>query len=66
MRFRRVPGGNHFLNDGPAEDLIAELEACLPHQRPVLASLGERLSDAADAARYLWADLFGPKKAVTA
>ncbi|MDO9338720.1 MAG: alpha/beta hydrolase [Caulobacter sp.] len=63
MRFRRVPGGNHFLNDGPAGDLIAELEACLPRQRPVLATLGDRLGDVADAARYLWADLFRRKPA---
>ncbi len=58
MRFRRVLGGNHFLNDGPTEDMIAELEACLPPQRPMLTSLGDRLADAADALRYLWGDLF--------
>lgn len=58
MRFRRVPGGNHFLNDGPAEDLIAELEACLPRQRPVLTTLADRLADAVDALRYIWGDLF--------
>lgn len=29
-RFRRVPGANHFLNDGPPEELIALLEDCLP------------------------------------
>ena len=29
-RFRRVAGADHFLNDGPAEDLIALLEECLP------------------------------------
>ena len=28
--FRRVAGANHFLNDGPPEDLIALLEDCLP------------------------------------
>ena len=66
MRFRRVPGGNHFLNDGPTEDMIAELEACLPQQRPVLATIGERLGDVADAARYMWAEVFNRKRAATA
>jgi pimeloyl-ACP methyl ester carboxylesterase len=66
MRFRRVPGANHFLNDGPADALIAELEACLPQQRPVLATIGQRVNDAVDAVRYLWADLFGRKKTVAA
>lgn len=28
--FRRVAGADHFLNDGPPEQLIALLEACLP------------------------------------
>ncbi len=66
MRFRRVPGGNHFLNDGPAAALIAELEACLPQQRPMLLTIGERLGDAVDAARYLWADLFNRGKTAAA
>lgn len=30
MRFERVLGANHFLNDGPAEDLLATLEGCIP------------------------------------
>jgi len=30
IRFEAVPGGDHFLTDGPAEDLIARLEACIP------------------------------------
>ncbi|MGA0601799.1 alpha/beta fold hydrolase [Caulobacter sp. KR2-114] len=30
IRFELVPGANHFLNDGPAEALIACLEGCLP------------------------------------
>lgn len=34
-RFRRVPGADHFLNDGPPEDLIALLEECLPRERPL-------------------------------
>jgi pimeloyl-ACP methyl ester carboxylesterase len=44
--FVRTPGANHFLNDGPAEHLIAALEACIPARRrwtfrwPTLADLG--------------------------
>lgn len=34
MRFELVAGANHFLNDGPAEVLIASLEACLPQAKP--------------------------------
>jgi pimeloyl-ACP methyl ester carboxylesterase len=30
IQFHRTPGANHFLNDGPAEDLLAVLEACIP------------------------------------
>lgn len=30
VRFERVPGGNHFMNEGPVEPLLAALEACLP------------------------------------
>jgi pimeloyl-ACP methyl ester carboxylesterase len=33
IRFVRTAGANHFLNDGPAHDLIAALEACLPPKR---------------------------------
>jgi pimeloyl-ACP methyl ester carboxylesterase len=33
IRFVRTPGANHFLNDGPAEELIAALESCLPPKR---------------------------------
>jgi pimeloyl-ACP methyl ester carboxylesterase len=33
IRFVRTPGANHFLNDGPAEHLLAALEACLPTRR---------------------------------
>ncbi|HEX3365628.1 alpha/beta hydrolase [Phenylobacterium sp.] len=31
--FVRTAGGNHFLNDGPAEQLIAALEACIPQRK---------------------------------
>lgn len=34
MRFERVAGANHFLNDGPVEPLLAALEACIPPPRP--------------------------------
>jgi len=30
IRFAAVPGANHFLNDGPAELVMEQLEACLP------------------------------------
>jgi pimeloyl-ACP methyl ester carboxylesterase len=30
----RADGANHFMNDGPAEELIAALEACLPDRGP--------------------------------
>lgn len=34
INFVRTPGANHFLNDGPAEQLIAALEACIPVRKP--------------------------------
>ncbi len=34
IRFVRTPGANHFLNDGPADQLLAALEACIPVRRP--------------------------------
>jgi pimeloyl-ACP methyl ester carboxylesterase len=46
IRFVRTPGANHFLNDGPAEALIAALESCIPPKSawtfrlPKLASFG--------------------------
>lgn len=46
IRFVRTPGANHFLNDGPAQELIAALESCLPPKRswsfslPKLPSFG--------------------------
>ncbi|HEX6858610.1 MAG TPA: alpha/beta hydrolase [Caulobacteraceae bacterium] len=30
IRFRRVPGANHFLNDGPTDELLGILEECIP------------------------------------
>ena len=46
IQFLRTEGGNHFLNDGPAEDLLAALEACIPARKtwtfrwPKLPKLG--------------------------
>ncbi len=34
IRFMRTEGANHFLNDGPAEQLISALEACIPVRQP--------------------------------
>jgi pimeloyl-ACP methyl ester carboxylesterase len=33
IRFIRTAGANHFLNDGPADQLLAALEACIPAAR---------------------------------
>ncbi len=33
MRFERVGGANHFLNDGPVETLLGALESCIPAER---------------------------------
>lgn len=35
IRFERVEGANHFLNDGPVEPLLAALEACIPVRKPI-------------------------------
>ncbi|MFN3524319.1 MAG: alpha/beta fold hydrolase [Phenylobacterium sp.] len=32
MRFERVEGANHFLNDGPTDALLAAIEACIPRR----------------------------------
>jgi pimeloyl-ACP methyl ester carboxylesterase len=34
MRLHVVPGANHFLNDDPAEGLLAALEKCMPPAKP--------------------------------
>jgi len=34
IRFHRVEGANHFLNDGPVEVLLERLEACIPETKP--------------------------------
>ncbi|MEP6475369.1 MAG: alpha/beta hydrolase [Gemmatimonadota bacterium] len=33
IQFIRTAGANHFLNDGPAEQLLAALEACIPARK---------------------------------
>ena len=33
IQFMRTAGANHFLNDGPAEQLLAALEACIPARK---------------------------------
>ena len=35
MHFHRVPGANHFLNDGPVDLLLSCLEDCIPAAKPV-------------------------------
>jgi pimeloyl-ACP methyl ester carboxylesterase len=39
IRFQRVAGADHFLNDGPPEVLLGCLEACLPVRQPLQISL---------------------------
>src|SRR5215469_979705 len=34
MRFIRVPGANHFMNDGPVEVLMSCLDRCIPVAHP--------------------------------
>jgi pimeloyl-ACP methyl ester carboxylesterase len=63
MRFRRVAGADHFLNDGPVEDLLAELEACLPVRAPLHETLGERVQDTLLAIREAWTALFRKRQA---
>ena len=57
MNFIRVPGANHFLNDGPVEVMIEVLERCMPEppaakpvfrlpQLPSLASLARKVQAA--------------------
>ncbi len=35
IRVVRTEGANHFLNDGPAEVLIAAIESCIPRRVPI-------------------------------
>ncbi len=34
VNFIRVPGANHFLNDGPVEVMMSVLEQCIPAPAP--------------------------------
>jgi hypothetical protein len=34
MRFWKVAGANHFLNDGPVDQLLGALENCVPPPAP--------------------------------
>ncbi len=34
ITFHRTEGANHFLNDGPTEQLLTALEACIPVRQP--------------------------------
>jgi pimeloyl-ACP methyl ester carboxylesterase len=46
VQFHRTAGANHFLNDGPPQELIAAIEACIPQKKrwtfrlPKLPSFG--------------------------
>jgi pimeloyl-ACP methyl ester carboxylesterase len=53
IRFRRVPEANHFLNDGPTDELLAILEECIPAEAaPIkLPDLGAWLK----GLRFPWA-----------
>ena len=57
IRFVRTAGANHFLNDGPAQELLAALESCLPPKRrwtfrlPKLPSFGDVRGRFADLQR---------------
>ncbi len=55
VRFETIPEGNHFLNDGPAETLVAALEACIP-QTPVAKPL----------APWLWPTIKGAAEGLMA
>jgi len=48
IRFQRIPGLNHFFNDGPAEPVIECLEACIPQREPFRLKLPR-------VARFDWA-----------
>ena len=51
VRFHAIRGGGHFLNDGPVEPLLAQLEACIPPPRPrMMPGVARRLGLAPRAA----------------
>ena len=60
MRFERVEGADHFLNDGPTEALLAAIEGCIPEPaRPRLTlssglvALLRRLAPRAEVANVM-------------
>jgi pimeloyl-ACP methyl ester carboxylesterase len=60
IRFVRTEGANHFLNDGPAEQLIEALESCIPVRKPW--TLGWPQLPAFDLAKA-WGLAFGGRAA---
>jgi pimeloyl-ACP methyl ester carboxylesterase len=58
IRLARADGGNHFLNDGPAEVLIAALEACIPTRAPAWTFRWPKLP-------AIWTPRFGKSAAQT-
>ena len=55
----RTEGANHFLNDGPAEILIAAIESCIPQRGPAWTFRWPKLSG-------LWPIKLGAKPAQAA
>jgi pimeloyl-ACP methyl ester carboxylesterase len=59
IRVVRTEGANHFLNDGPADILIAALESCIPQKGPAWTFRWPKLSG-------FWPVKLGVKNAQTA
>jgi len=57
VRFRPVAGADHFMNDGPPERLIGELEACLPAPALPHVSLARSVRRTLHDARHALFDL---------
>jgi pimeloyl-ACP methyl ester carboxylesterase len=56
LRFAVAPGADHFLNDGPVEPLIAQLEAAIPQGAPTLALAPDEPTLSAQDAEEITAD----------
>ena len=68
IRFERVEGANHFLNDGPAETLLSALEASIPKPpvvRPVVPWLWPAIQGLVDSLAAVGAGL-APRPALAA
>lgn len=39
MRFERVAGATHFMNEGPTDTLLSYIEACIPVNKPFILKL---------------------------